>query len=68
MLDWLPSDLSGRYQFVRVVYMSNPLRKVFRPRRERVNGGVPQGSVLGRIPFVVSINNLTKGHPLDHLR
>ena len=49
-LDWIKSYLSNRFQFVQFNNLASSL--------EKINCGVPQGSILGPLFFPIYINNI----------
>ena len=56
MICWIKSYLSGRSQ---TVVMGEGIKKVF-SKEARVTVGVPQGSVMGPILFVIYLNDITE--------
>ena len=51
-LMWIESYLSGRFQYVHYDNVKSEL--------QLVKFGVPQGSILGPLLFLIQVNNLTK--------
>jgi len=57
---WFKSYLSNQKQYVEINYMENtsPISEKFTSTLKEIKGGVPQGSVLGPVSFLLYINGL----------
>lgn len=56
--DWFYSYLYGRKQCTELVKYNNTKKEIFRSEWNIVKKGVPQGSILGPLSFLVQINDL----------
>lgn len=57
-LDWISSFLFGRKQFVSLQFSENQCHNVVKSECLTVDMGVPQGSILGPILFLLYVNNI----------
>jgi hypothetical protein len=62
-LDWLRSYLTNRFQVTEIQWKNEKILSTPKP----ISNGVPQGSVLGPLLFLVYINNITDFVPLSNV-
>lgn len=66
-LQWFESYLRGRHQITEIPHVSNNNFKFFKSKSTAINSGVPQGSILGPILFLIYTNDITSLIPVQNL-
>jgi hypothetical protein len=66
-LKWLTSFTSNRKQFTEIQHQSKSKIKNFRSNVKPITSGVPQGSILGPVLFLVYVNDMPGAVPDENL-
>lgn len=57
-LSWIKSFISDRYQFVSIKHYVNNIVREYASDTQSISVGVPQGSILGPLLFILFINDI----------
>lgn len=59
-LSWIENSLKGRKQYVNISYDSHTTYQFVKSNSVELGIGAPQGSIMGRLLFILYINKMRK--------